>query len=139
MSFIYIIPNLGMQSKVIIPMLFGILFVGGIQFAFAEELEKETFIAVDEEEFEQPQSKYNYHEVTVIGFIKDYTRGEPVSILIISPDDSEETINTYASKKGDIYTLLHLTSESQIGTYFVILKYHDEELEFTSFEILEHQ
>lgn len=138
MSFIPIIHNISMQSKVIIPMLFGILFVGAMQFAFADEL-KETFVAVDDEEFEQPKSKYNYHEITIIGFIEDYSRGEKIDILLINPDDSEEIITTFASKKGDIYTLLHFTSESQIGSYFVILKFHDEEIAFTSFEILENK
>lgn len=127
------------MNKVIIPMLLGILFIGTMQITFAEEIEKETFVAVDEEEFYQPQSKYNYHEITIIGYIEDYNRGEKIELVLINPDDSEEIITTFASKKGDIYTLLHFTSESQIGSYSLILKYHDEEVGFTSFEILENQ
>ncbi len=103
---------------------------------FAEELEKVTYIAVDEEKFEQPQSQYKYQEITILGYIEDYHRGERVTIVITSPDESQEEINTYATKKGDIYTLLHITSDSQIGIHQVILKYHDTEIASTSFEIL---
>ena len=127
-----------MNSKVTLPILFGILIIGFGQYAIAEEFEKETFIAVDEEEFKQPASKYNYQEITVIGYIEEYTRGTPVTIVLINPDDTEEEISTMASKNGDIYTLLHFTSDAQIGTYFVIMKYVDEEVAFTSFEILEN-
>lgn len=120
-------------------MLLGIVVIGITQFAFAEELEKVTFIAVDEEKFEQPQSKYNYQEITIIGYIEDYTRGSQITITIISPDETEEEISTYASKKGDIYTLLHVTDDSQIGIHNIILKYQDAEISSTSFEILENQ
>jgi hypothetical protein len=125
-----------MQNKVILPVLLGILIVGITQFTFAEEV-KVTHIEVDDEEFQQPSSKYNYQEIVFFGFIEDYNRGEQVTIKIISPDNSEEEINTYASKKGEIYTILHITNDSQIGVHQVILKYHSIEMASTSFEILE--
>ena len=40
-----------MQSKIILSALLGVLVIGISQFAFAEELEKTTYIAVDEEKF----------------------------------------------------------------------------------------
>ncbi len=128
-----------MHSKVILPILLGVFVIGITQVAFAEETEKVTFIAVDEEEFEQPKSKYNYQEITIIGYIEDYHRGDKVSIFIIYPDESTEELSTMASKKGDIYTLLHITSDSQIGEHKVILNYHGEEIASTTFEILENQ
>ena len=91
-------------NKVILPVLLRILIVGITQFAFAEEA-KITHIEVDDEKFQQPSSKYNYQEIVFFGFVEDYTRGQQVVIKIISPDNSEEDINTYASKKGEIYTL----------------------------------
>ena len=127
-----------MQSKIILSALMGILVIGISQFAFAEELEKITYIAVDEEKFEQPSSKYNYQEIVFLGFVEDYSRGEQVTITIISPDESENEINTYASKKGEIYTLLHITNESQIGVHQVNLQYHGVEIASTTFEILEN-
>ena len=125
-----------MQSKSILPVLLGIFIVGTLQFAFADEVETETFVAVDVEEFEQPQSKYKYQEVTIFGHVGDYFRGDEVTITIIYPDETEEEINTYASKKGDIYTLLHITHDSQIGTHFVYLDY-GLDITYTTFEILE--
>jgi hypothetical protein len=101
-----------MQSRIIFSVLLGILVVGISQFSFAEETEKTTFIAIDEEKFEQPKSKYNYQEIVFLGFIEDYARGDQVRINIISPDGSQDEINTYASKKGDIYTILHITHDS---------------------------
>ena len=103
---------------------------------FAEEA-KITHIEVDDEKFQQPSSKYNYQEIVFFGFVEDYNRGQQVTIKIISPDNSEEEINTYASKKGEIYTLLHITGDSQIGVHQVILKYQDIEIAATSFEIIE--
>jgi len=119
--------------------LLGILVIGITQFGYAEEIEESSYIAVDIEEFEQPQSKYNYEEITIIGHIEDYSRGDKVTILIINPDKTEEEIGTYASKKGDIYTMIHVTIDSQIGVHEVILTYQGMEIASTSFEILENQ
>jgi hypothetical protein len=127
-----------MQSKIVLSALLAILVVGISQFAFAEEPEKTTHIAVDEEKFQQPSSKYNYHEIVFLGFVEDYSRGEQVTITIISPDESENEINTYASKKGEIYTIIHITNESQIGIHQVILQYQDVEIASATFEILEN-
>lgn len=120
-------------------MLAGILGICVTQFAFAEELEKVTYIAVDKEQFEQPQSKYNYQEITILGYVENYTRGDKVTVEIIYPDEFQEEINTYATKKGEVYTLFHITNDSQTGIYKVILKYNGVELASTSFEILENQ
>ena len=126
-----------MQNKTTLTILVAILVIGVSQFTFAEEShEKEAYIAVDVEEFDQPQNRYSYQEITIIGYVPDYSRGEKVTITIINPSESEEEISTFASKKGDIYTLLHITHDSQIGMHQVILKYHDEEIASTSFEIL---
>ena len=126
-------------NKVILPILLGIITIGVTQFAFAEVYQETSYIAVDEEKFEQPTSKYYYQEITITGHIADYSRGANVSILIIDPNGSEDEINTFASKKGDIYTLLHITQDSQIGIHQVILKHNGEEIASTSFEILENQ
>ena len=127
-----------MQNKTILTILVAILVIGVSQFTFAEEShEKEEYIAIDIEEFVQPQNRYSYQEITIIGYVSDYSRGEKVTITIIKPSESEEEINTFATKKGNIYTLLHITRDSQIGVHQVILKYHDEEIASTSFEILE--
>ena len=129
-----------LQNKVILPILIGILVIGITQFSFAEEVYQETsYIAVGEEKFEQPTSKYNYQEITIIGHIADYSRGQNVIITIINPHGTEEELNTFASKKGDIYTLLHITLDSEVGEHEVILKHNGEEIASTSFEILESQ
>jgi len=128
-----------LENKIIIPVLLGILAIGITQFGYAEEIEESSYIAVDVEEFEQPQSKYNYEEITIIGHVVDYSRGDKIAIQIIKPDGTEEEINTYASKKGDIYTMIHVTIDSQIGIHEVILTYQGMEIASTSYEILENQ
>ena len=126
-----------MQNKTILTILIGILVIGISQFTFAEEShEKEAYIAIDIEEFVQPQNRYSYQEITIIGYVPDYSRGEKITITIINPSESEDEINTFASKKGNIYTLLHITHDSQIGVHQLILKFHGEEIATTSFEIL---
>jgi len=127
-----------MYSKTILSVLVGILVIGVSQLAFADELEEITYIAIDNEEFQQPKSKYNYQEITIIGHVKDYARGDSITITIVYPDKSEEEINTYASKKGDIYTLIHITNDSQIGVHSLVLNYRGDTTK-TSFEILEVQ
>ena len=115
------------------------MVIGVSQFSFAvESHEKEAYIAVDAAEFDQPQTRHNYQEITIIGYVPDYLRGQTVTITIINPSESEEEINTIASKKGNIYTLLHITHDSQIGIHQVILKYLNEEIASTSFEIIEN-
>lgn len=128
-----------MQKKVVIPMIIGILCVGITQFAFAEELAKTTYISVDGEQFEQPQSKYNSKQITISGFIEKYTRGDLVTVLIIYPDQTQNIIETYATKKGEVYTLLYINNDSQIGVHDVILQYKDVEIASTSFEIIKKQ
>ena len=125
-----------MHSKVILPILLVIFVIGITQFAFAEELKKIMFIAVDVEEFEQPKSTYNHKEITIMGYVEDYYRGEAITITVIYPDKTEKEINIFASKKGDIYTLFHVTQNLPIGTYMVFLEY-DSKIAITSFEILE--
>lgn len=127
-----------MQSKIILPVLLGVLVIGISQFAFAIESQITSYIAVDEEKFEQPKSKYNYQEIVFLGFVEDYSRGDQITITIISPDESENQINSYASKNGDIYTLLHITNESQVGVHQVNLSYHGVQIASTTFEILEN-
>lgn len=129
-----------MHSKAILPILVGIIVIGVTQVSFAEEeFQKKSYIIVDVEKFEQPISRYYYQEITITGEIVDYHRGENVIIIIISPSESEEEITTIASKKGKIYTLLHITQDSQIGVHQVILKFRNVEIATTSFEILENQ
>ena len=121
-------------------MLLGIIVIGVTHLSFAEEGYQETAsIVVDVEEFEQPTSKYDYQEIIIVGNIPDYSRGQNVTITIIDPNGSEEEINTFASKKGDIYTFLHITWDSEVGVHEVVLKYEGEEVAYTSFEILESQ
>ncbi len=129
-----------MHSKAILPILVAIIVIGVTQVSFAEEPhEKEAYIAVDVAEFDQPQTRYSYQEITIIGYVPDYFRGQEVTISIISPSESEEEITTFATKKGNIYTLLHITHDSQIGIHQVILKFHNVEIATTSFEIIENQ
>lgn len=125
-----------MQRKIIFSVLLGILVAGISQFAFAEEVEKTTFVAVDEEKFDQPKSKYNHQEIVFLGDVEDYSKGDQVTITIISPDGSQDEINTYESKKGEIYTILHITQDSQIGVHQVSLVYQGAEIASTAFEIL---
>ncbi|MGY5152142.1 MAG: hypothetical protein ACW9XA_07730 [Candidatus Nitrosopumilus sp. bin_6a] len=127
-----------MQNRIVFSILLGIIVVGTSQIVFAEEIEKTTHIAVDEEKFEQPKSKYNNQEIVFLGFIEDYARGDQVTINIISPDGTQNAINTYASKKGDIYIILHITQDSQIGVHQVNLEYRGVEIASTTFEILEN-
>ncbi len=128
-----------MHSKVILPMLLVIFVIGVTQFAFAEESETKTYIAVYKEEIDRPKSTYDPEEITITGYIKDYLRGGAVKIIIISPDKSEENVNTYASKRGDIFTLFQITKDSQFGIHQVILKYNGAEIASTSFEILDNR
>ena len=128
-----------MSSKVILSILFGIIVVGLTQHGFAEENKEITFIAVNEPEFEQPQSRYSYQEIVIYGHIQDYNRGQPITFMINFPDESQYEINTYAARSGDIYTLYHITNDSQIGVHNILLKINDEVLATTSFEILENQ
>lgn len=138
-SFMFKNNHQSMKNKIIFSALLGIIVVGISQFVFAEEIEKTSYVAIDEDKFEQPSSKYNYQEIVILGYVEDYERGQQITITIISPDESENKINTYASKKGKIYTLLHITQESQIGIHQVILTYHGVDIASTTFEILENQ
>ena len=128
-----------MNNKVILPMLLGILIIGITQLASAEESEKVNFISVSAEEFDQPKSKYNYQEIIIIGYVEDYNRGQKVTVTITNPDSSEEEINTFASKRGEVYTLLHLTSDAQVGVHQLSMIYEGTEIASTSFEILNNQ
>jgi len=121
------------QKIVVLSILFGVIMIGN--YAYAEELDE--YIRIDLEKFVKPESARNYQEITITGHVNGYTRGDNIVITIISPDKSEEEISTYASRDGDVYTLLHMTEESQIGNYKMILKYDGTERASTEFEIME--
>lgn len=123
-----------MQQKIVaLSVLFGIIMIG--HYAYAEELDEE-YIRVDLEKFVKPESVRNYQEITITGHVNGYVRGDNIVITIMTPDSSEEEISTYATRDGDVYTLLHMTGESQIGNYKVILKYDGTERASTEFEII---
>ncbi|MBS3926632.1 MAG: hypothetical protein KGZ34_08090 [Nitrosarchaeum sp.] len=128
-----------MNKKLLLPILSVIIIVGISQLAFAEELEKASYITVDKEQFKQPQSKYSGEQITITGFIEEYTRGDTVFIIVIYPDGTQEKMQTHATKKGEIHTMIQVTSDSQIGVHNIILKYRDIEMASTTLEILERQ
>jgi len=132
-------PYKNMNQKLMLPILAGMIIVGISQLGFAEELEKVSYITVDKEQIEQPQSKYSGEQVTISGFVENYTRGDTVFIGIIYPDGTQDEMQTHATKKGEVYTLVQVTNDSQIGIHKIILKYHDVEIASTILEILEHQ
>ena len=127
-----------MNNKVILPILFGILIIGVTQFTFAEELEKATYVAVDEEKINRPESTYENQELTIRGYIEDYARGVSILLTIINPDESELEIKTHATKKGDVFTVLPITEDYQFGIHQVIMNYNGT-LASTSFEILDNR
>ena len=134
-----IINRVVLSSKVILPLLLGIVAIGLMQFTFAEGLEERTFVKIDEEKFKQPQSKHSYQQLIISGFIEDYSKGSSITFIIISPDESQIEISTYAARNGEIYMPHHITDDSEIGVHQLILMYHDEEIASTSFEILDNQ
>ena len=125
-----------MHSKAIFSISLGILAVGLIQIGFAEEFDNTTFIVIDNQEFEQPETRHSVQEIKISGHVDDYFRGDVITLVIVYPDGSEEEISIYGSKKGDIFTLLRITNESQIGTHMIFLDY-GADLAYTSFEIVE--
>ena len=126
-----------MNSKIILPVLLAIIAVSITQFTFAEELETMSFIMVDSEQIEQPSSRYNFEQITLFGYVDNYTRGLEVAIILTHPDGAIEELNTYATKDGEIYMIIQVTGESQIGVHQITLKYGGVELASTSFEVLE--
>lgn len=128
-----------MQNKTIVFLLLGITIVGFIGLSpnvFAED-EEDEFITTDVDKVVKPQSVSKYEEITILGHVNDYSRGNNVFLIIVNPDGTQEELSTYASKKGDIYTLLHLTEKSQVGIYEIILMYDEIERASTNFEVTE--
>ncbi|MCJ8307204.1 MAG: hypothetical protein HRU07_09165 [Nitrosopumilus sp.] len=126
-----------MKFKVLLPVLLGVLVIGFTQFAVAEELEKVAYISINQAEFEQPQSVNKYQEIIINGYVENYSRGQTVTISIISPDGISEEINTFATKKGVVFTIHHITMDSQIGEHQVILEYNGEMVASTTFQMIE--
>ena len=125
-------------NKIIFSVLVGVLVIGLTQTSISEESNETSRISVDIEEFQQPTSKYDSQQIRIVGHIADYSRGENVSIIMIKPNDAQEEINTFASKKGNFQTFIQITQDSQIGIHELILNYHGEEIAFTLFNILEN-
>jgi hypothetical protein len=138
-SFIIKKQSMVLKKKIILSIIVGILVIGLTQSSLSEESNETSRIAVDTEEFQQPTSKYDPQEIRIGGHVVDYSRGQNITIVIINPNESEEIINTFASKKGNIHTLLHVTEDSVVGMHQVILEYQGVEIASTSFEILENQ
>lgn len=125
-----------MLNEITLSIVVGILIIGGIQ--HAEAIQETSRIAVDEKKFQQPTSKYDHQQITITGHIADYSRGEDVSIVIVNPNESEKEVNTFATKNGDIYTLIQITDDAQIGIHELILIHKGEEVASISFEIIEN-
>ena len=93
-------------NKIIFSVLVGVLVIGLTQTSISEESNETSRISVDIEEFQQPTSKYDSQQIRIVGHIADYSRGENVSIIMIKPNDAQEEINTFASKKGNFQTFI---------------------------------
>lgn len=124
-----------MNTKIILPVLLGIIAISITQFTFAEE--GESFIMADTEQIEQPNSRYNSEQITLFGYVNNYTRGLEVGITLTHPNGVVEELNTYATKDGEIYMIIQVNGESQIGVHQITLKYEGVELASTTFEVLE--
>lgn len=127
-----------LKKKIIFSILVGILAIGLTQVSLSEESKETSHIAVDTEEFQQPNSKYDPQQIRIVGHIVDYSRGENVNIIMIKPNGVQEEINIFATKKGNFQTLIQITEDSQIGIHELILNYHEEDIAFTLFKILEN-
>lgn len=139
-SFIGKKQSIVLKKKILFSILAGVIVIGLSQASLSEESKGTSRISVDadDEEFQQPTSKYDPHQIRITGLISDYSRGENVSIIMVKPNGAEEEINTFASKKGNFQTFIEITHESQIGIHELILVYHGEERAFTLFNILEN-
>lgn len=115
-----------------------ILAIGSGFEVIAEEFEKsEDFIKTDFEKASVPEGSNEYQEITISGHTENYTRGNPIMILLKTPDGNEEKFSTYATKKGEIHMILHFTKNSQIGVYNIMMIYNNMERAATIFELLE--
>lgn len=126
-----------MNNKLILPVLLGIIAVSITQISFAEEIESFSFIMSDTEQIEQPSSRYNSEQIALYGYVDNYTRGLEVGINLTHPDGVIEELNTYATKDGEIYMIIQVNGESQIGVHQITLNYEGVELASTTFEVLE--
>lgn len=129
-----------MNKKNKLSLLFGVTFLVLLvpSNIFADEIkEDEEFIMLDLEKAERPEISSKYQEIVVIGYVDNYTRGDNIELLVITPDGTEDKISSYATKKGEVYTLLHFTKESQIGIYKISLIYNNIERASTNFEMIE--
>ena len=137
-SFIGKKQSIVLKKKILFSILIGILVIGLTQSSLSSESKETSRISVDIEEFQQPTSKYDSQLIRIVGHVADYSRGENVNIVLIKPNDAEEEINIFASKKGNFQTLIEITQDSQIGIHELVLKYQGEERAFTLFNILEN-
>ena len=91
------------------------------------------------ENLSNPNQNTTIKKLQFFGYVEEYNRGDQVTIIIVYPDKSQEEMGVFASKKGDIYTLLHVTHDSQVGMHQIILQYGGANIATTTFQILENQ
>ena len=82
-----------------------------------------------------PSSYANTQILHITGTISDYTRGNPVAILIVWPDGTEEKLTTRATSHGFFDTFYTINPEHIEGIYDIILKYNVSEIARTTLTI----
>jgi len=63
----------------------------------------------------------------IFGYTEDCSKGDQTTFVMISHDESQAEITTYAARNGEIYTPYNIIDDSQIGIHQLVLKYQDEE------------
>jgi len=82
-----------------------------------------------------PSSYANTQTLHITGTIADYTRGNPVAIVIVWPDGTEDKLTTRATSHGFFDTFYTINPEHIEGIYDIILKYNLSEIARTTLTI----
>jgi hypothetical protein len=92
-------------------------------------------LVLSDNTLEQPSSKYNTIDLFVSGKIAEYTRGEPINMIVIQPDGKTIEQILFATSKGQFKTKISITHDSQIGTHKVLIRYQESDIASKSFTI----
>ena len=94
-----------------------------------------TSITLSFDEITLPSSFANTQTLHITGTITDYTRGNPVLIIITWPDGTEEKLTTRATSHGFFDTFYTITPDNIDGVHDIILIYNLSEVMRTTLTI----
>lgn len=94
-------------------------------------------MTLNSQEFILPKDPH-VEEINISGKIGNYVTGTPLEFILTGPDGNATPLYVNPTSQGSYKVRISLSADSLSGTYFVTLRYQNQDYETSSFQVIKH-